>query len=65
MSVKDLAIFVNKLAGVATYAGQNYAWINDRDFRDVRLKTTVTAASHQLLETATRLKRKEGKRNLE
>jgi hypothetical protein len=65
MSVKNLAIFVNKLAGIATYTCQNYVWINERDIRDVRLKTTATAASHQHLETAPRLKRKEGKRNLE
>lgn len=58
MSVKNLAIFVNKLAGIATYTCQYYAWINDRDIRDVRLKTTVTAASHQHLETATRRERK-------
>jgi len=54
MSVKNLAIFVNKLAGIATYTGENYVWINERDIRDVRLKTTATAASHQHLETAPR-----------
>jgi hypothetical protein len=53
------------VAGIATYTGQNYAWINERDIRDARLKTTATAASHQHLETAPRLKRKEGKQNLE
>jgi hypothetical protein len=55
MSVKNLAIFANKLADIATYTGENYVWINERDIRDVRLKTMATAASHQHLETAPRL----------
>jgi hypothetical protein len=65
MSVKNLAIFVNKLADIATYTGQNYVWIKERDFRDVRLKTTAATASHQHLGTARRLNRKEENRNLE
>jgi hypothetical protein len=51
MSLKNLAIFVNKLAGIATYTGQNYVWIKERDVCDVSLKTTATTASHQHLET--------------
>jgi len=61
MSVKNIATFVKKLAGIATCIGQNYVWINERDIRDVRLKTSATVASHQHLETTPRLKRKEGK----
>ena len=65
MSIKNLAIFFNKVAGLTTYTGQNYVRIKESDFLDARIKTTATAASHQHLQTAPRSKRKEGKRNLE
>jgi hypothetical protein len=63
MCVKILAIFVKKVAGTGIYTGRNYVWVNERDIRDTRLKTTATAASHPHLATTPESKRKEGKRH--
>jgi hypothetical protein len=38
------------VAGITTYTGQNYVWINERDIPDTRLKTMAIAASHQHIE---------------